>query len=167
MNRGKHKRPGTLKVGTASVWSPMSSAVLHGLLSCLQSPRLAPCIVPGAMLSSSTQRAHRPLLLGENAPRDAWRAQRLLGLAPLQAEGAECCLTAGHLEGKCGLCSMGSSACPGSGMKQSSTWNSAALLDAGVVGRSSLSPARFAALITKAAFMDRRIGIRRNYTTDI
>lgn len=105
-----------------------------------RSPRLAPSIVPGAMLSSSTQRAHRPLLLEENAPRDAWRAQRLLGLAPLRAEGAGCCLTAGHLEGKCGLCSMGSSACPGSGMKQSSTWSSTALLDAGVVGSSSLSP---------------------------
>lgn len=39
MNRGKHKRPGTLKLGTASVWSPMSSAVLHGFLSCLQEPQ--------------------------------------------------------------------------------------------------------------------------------
>lgn len=39
MNRGKHKRPGTLKLGTAPVWSPMSSAVLHGRISCLQEPR--------------------------------------------------------------------------------------------------------------------------------
>lgn len=53
----------------------------------------------------------------------------------------------------------------------SSIWSFTTLLDAVVVGRSSLSPARFACLLTKAggtpAFMDRRIGTRRNYTTDI
>lgn len=59
----------------------------------------------------------------------------------------------------------------GGSSRQSSTWSSTTLLDAVVVGRSSLSPERFASLITKAggtaAFMDRRIGTRRSYTTDI
>lgn len=108
-------------------------------------------------------------MLEENPPRDAWRAHRLLGLPPLRAEGAGCCLTAGDLEGKCGHCSWAVLSSQDQG--RSSIWSSTALLDAVVAGRSSLSPARFASLITKAgctpAFMDRRIGSRRNYTTDI
>lgn len=50
-------------------------------------------------------------------------------------------------------------------------WNSTALLDVVMVGRSSLNPERFAFLIAKAggipAFTDRRIGTERNYTTDL
>lgn len=55
----------------------------------------------------------------EKAPRNAWRAQRLSGLTPPQAEGVGCCLTAGDLERKCELCSMSSFANLGSGLKQS------------------------------------------------
>lgn len=40
-------------------------------------------------------------------------------LTPPQAEGVGCCLTDGVLERKCQLCSMGSFANPGSGLKQS------------------------------------------------
>lgn len=54
----------------------------------------------------------------ENALRNALRAQRLPGLTPLWTEGVGCCLTAGDLERKCELCSMGSFANPGSGLKQ-------------------------------------------------